>query len=336
MAEAKPNVSKHILDKAAFVFLRHPDQLYSRRDIQDLLGISKSTASRLLTELSLAMSLEETREGQTIYYSLSASQCVQITKALDFIAAVNDRERLAMNFLLHSYRGASLFKEEMQMLEKKFDDIGYISYRSEAIQNAQKNVQKLQADDCYLVDTLFNSLETRTKIKLEYKGAFSDRVKIHELWPVGMYMRDENLYLYAYSPRFEDATSFAYSRIVSIDYQADDHYELPADISMNDVIHDPFGIAITSPVKAVVKVMNKQAFFEKEKKWPVGTKITDLEDGSIRMEFNISDPFAFRTWALSLGENCIVESPDDLAGWVFQEHYKATKYYEGRFLGEDE
>ena len=331
MAQMKPSVSKHILDKAAFIFLRHPGEAFTRMDIQNTLEVSKSTAARLLAELVDVLKLDVVMEGQIAYYILSENQQEHLYQTLDFILAVNDRERLAMNFLLHGYGESYIFNGTLKNLEEKFEHAGIISYRSASIRNVSRNVQKISEDNRFLIDTLLNSLETKTIVKIDYKGAFSDRVKTHELWPVGLYMRDDNLYLYAYSPRFENATSYAYSRIVSINYLYDEHYEIPDGINMDAVINDPFGVAIEPPRRVIVRVLNKQAFFEKEKEWPEGTAITELEDGSIRMEITISDPFAFRTWALSLGCNCIVESSDDIAEWIYWEHKQALKLYEGRF-----
>ena len=264
-----------------------------------------------------------------MYYSLSNEQMEYHYRMLDFILAVNDRERLAMNFLLHGYEGDSIFSGPLATLEDKFEKAGIITFKSNSIRSVRKNRQHVDGSNYYILDTLINAIETKTKVRIDYKGAFSDRIKTHDLWPVGMYMRDENLYLYAYSPRFEDATSYAYSRMTGIDCLNDQHYELPKDVSMDNVINDPFGIAIDPPEKVTVRVMNKQAFFEKEKDWPEGTKITDLEDGSIRMEFTISDPFAFRTWALSLGCDCKVESPDEYVQWIYCEHKNAIELYDG-------
>ena len=327
MAEQKPNVSKHLIDRAALLFLRHPGEAYTRRDIQSALDISKSTAARLLTELVWVLKLDETVEGQTVYYSLSNEQMEYHYRMLDFILAVNDRERLVMNFLLHGYEGDSVFSGALASLEDKFEKAGIITFKSDSIRSVRKNRQHVDGSNYYILDTLINAIETKTKIRIDYKGAFSDGVKTHDLWPVGMYMRDENLYLYAYSPRFEDATSYAYSRMTGIDCLNDQHYELPNNVSMDNVINDPFGIAIDPPERVTVRVLNKQAFFEREKDWPEGTKITDLEDGSIRMEFTISDPFAFRTWALSLGCNCVVEKPCAYSEWIKDELSETLKLY---------
>ena len=53
------------------------------------------------------------------------------------------------------------------------------------------------------------------------------------------------------------------------------------------------------------------------------TNTSECEDGSIILEITISDPYAFHAWALSLGKDCIVESPADIAEWVRNENEEA-------------
>ena len=100
-------------------------------------------------------------------------------------------------------------------------------------------------------------------------------------------------------------------RTVALRY--DEHYTLPEGISMDDCLSDPFGVATAEARRVRVHIFNKQAFFD--------------EDGSIILELTIADPAAFHAWALSLGENCVVESPYELAEWVRVSHEKAMRLY---------
>ena len=114
--DKKPNISKHLLDRAAFIFIRHPEQVYTRADIQHILGTSKATACRILNELSPLLNLKEEVEGQMIYYSLSKDDYDNIYQTLNFILAVTDKERLALNFLLHSKGTSELFEDSISGL----------------------------------------------------------------------------------------------------------------------------------------------------------------------------------------------------------------------------
>ena len=323
----KTATSKSVIDKAALIFLRHPGQVYTRADIQSILGVSKATACRVMTLLSEKLSLQEVNEGQRIYYSLSVSAANRITNVIDFTLAISDRERLALNFLLNKDSSSALFNNQIESLAEKLDKIGLIVPNHFSIKETKKNIQTVNDENEYIIDSLLTALETKTRIQIKYKGAFSDTVKTHELCPVGLYLRDENLYLYAYSEKHKDATSFAYSRIKSISLIYDSHYTIPEEITADDVVNDPFGINLSQKRHVTVHIYGHQVFYEKEKKWPEGTTITDLPDGSMRIELTISDPYAFRTWALSLGKNCLVEKPDDIADWIYNEHKEAAEHY---------
>ena len=324
------DVSKHLLDEAALVFIRHPGQAYSRADIQNVLGVSKPTACRVMTELSRRLALQETAEGNVIYYSLSEENCTRIHQSLDFVLAVSDRERLALSFLLSSAESSDIFGSSINELARKLERAGLIADHISSVRTWTGTPQRIDEKGSSYADTLLYSLETRTPVEIEYKGAFSDAIKTHVLWPVGMYMRDGNLYLYAFSPKHGDATSFAYSRIKGVSLEYDKHYNLPDEVSMDSAIDDPFGVHLADSRIARVRISGKQAFFEMEKKWPAGTSIAECDDGSIVIELYVSDPFAFRTWALSLGKYCLVESPSDLAEWVRTEHQEAAGLYENQ------
>ena len=291
--ERKTNVSKYLIDQVAMMFLRHPGQAYSRADIQNMLGVSKPTACRIVTELSRRIRLEEKKEGHQVYYMLSEDEREKIYQSLDFILAVSDRERL-----LNSGSSSNIFGSSIDDLSRKLQKAGLVSFSSSQIREKIGTPQKLDKDNVNYVDTLLTALETSTKIDITYKGAFSDCVKEHELWPVGLYIRNGNLYLYAYDPEHKGATSYAYSRMRTVALRYDEHYSIPVGISMDDCISDPFGVATAEPRRVRVHIFNKQAFFEKEKIWPKGSVLTECEDGSIILELTIVDPSAFHAWAL--------------------------------------
>ena len=326
--EKKGNASGRIRDKAALIFLRHPGTVYTRSDIQHMLGVSKSTAVRVLADLSEMIDLQEQTEGQTVYYSLTEDDAERIHAAVDFVLAVSDKERLALSFLLNREYSQGLFPGSIKSLGEKLGRIGLLASQPDMVMEAEGNPQSTENSDEYIIDTLINALETRTEIEIRYKGAYSDSIKTHTLHPAGLYLRNGNLYLYAYDPEYGDATSYAYSRIRSISLNYDRHYTLPQGISMKEAVSDPFGISMSEPRRVRVHIHGKQVFFEKEKKWPDGTVITDCPDGSIIIELTIADPFAFRSWALSLGKYCKVEEPADLAEWIKAEHEEALQLYE--------
>ena len=320
-------VSKETIDKAAFIFIRHPDLFFTRKDLQNMLAISKASACRVLNELSGIIPLEEKKEGNNVFYRLKAEDTESIYDSIRLILSLSDNERLALSLLLGSTLKNSLLRTPIETLKRKFESAGMLSSDNNIIYSKKELTQNIDDASLPYLDTIFTSLETKTVLEVEYKGAFSDHEKSHQLWPVCLYMRNGNLYVYAYEEKHKGATSYAFSRIINATLKYDEHYILPNDIKAEDALNDPFGVSTAEKKKATVQIFNKQAFFEKEKKWPDGTKITECDDGSIIISLSISDPFAFKSWALSLGKDCLVLEPEEIAGWVKAEHEEALKLY---------
>ena len=328
--QKQATISKHLLDKAALVFLRHPGQAYSRSDIQQILGVSKPTACRALAVLSTLIGLEEVSEGRVVYYQLPESEAERIKQSVDFVLSVTDREQLALSFLLSYGKSSGLFANTISEIEKKLEKAGLIVNISKDIFNKPEITQSIDSGNVNYIDTLLTAIETKTKIDILYKSPFSPDDRKHLLCPVGLYFRSGNLYLYAYDIDHESATSYAFSRIKELSLMYDDHYTLPEDVSMIEALKDPFGVVLREPQKVKVHISSKQAFYEKEKRWPDGTIISELDDGSIDMELTIADPYAFRTWVLSLGKECCVVYPEDIAEWVRSEHEEALTLYNSK------
>ena len=219
------------------------------------------------------------------------------------------------------------FIRMLNSLGEKLEKAGLITSNSCAIFNKPEMTQHINSNNINYIDTLINALETKTKIEILYRSPFSHEDRSHILWPAGMYFRSGNLYLYAYDPKYNAATSYAFSRIKGLSLMYDEHYTLPEEISMTEALNDPFGVVLRKPQKVKVHISPKQAYYEKEKQWPEGTIILENDDGSIYMELTISDPYALRSWALSLGKECKVISPDDLSEWIRYEHEEALKLY---------
>ena len=319
-------ISKHLLDKAALIFLKHPGQAYSRSDIQEILDVSKPTACRALAELSVQLGLEEISEGRVVYYRLSESEAKRISQSIDFILSITDREQLALSFLLSYGKSSGLFANTISELGQKLEKTGLITTISNVF-NKPEIAQRIDPVSINYIDTLMNAIETKTKIEILYRSPFSQEDRRHLLCPAGMYFRSDNLYLYAYDPEYKASTSYAVSRIKELSLMYDEHYSLPEGTSMIEALQDPFGVVLSKPQKVKVHISSKQAYYEKEKQWPEDTIISECDDGSIYMELTISDPYAFRTWALSLGKECRVISPNDLVKWIRVEHEEALKLY---------
>ena len=321
------SVSKHLIDNAALIFLHHPEQAYSRADIQEILEVSKPTSCRVLSELRTRLGLEEIPEGRIIYYKLPEEEAKRFQKSIDFVLSLSDKEQLALSFLLSYGKSSNLFSDPIDKLTKKLEKAGLLLGSASHVISKQKPIQNVSQNNLPYIDTLLTAIETKTKIEVLYKSPFSPENRRHLLCPIGLYIRSGNLYLYAYDTTHESPTSYAFSRIKELSLMYDDHFTLPKDVSMSEALKDPFGVVLRKPQKVKVHISSKQAYYEKEKQWPDGTIIFECDDGAIEIEMIIADPYAFRTWALSLGKECKVLSPYEYTEWIRVEHEQAANLY---------
>ena len=231
-----------------------------------------------------------------------------------------------MNFLLNSGSSSNIFGSSIDDLSRKLQKAGLVSFSSSQIREKIGTPQKLDKDNVNYVDTLLTALETSTKIDITYKGAFSDCVKEHELWPVGLYIRNSNLYLYAYDPEHKGATSYAYSRMRTVALRYDEHYSIPEGITMDDCISDPFGVATAEPRRVRVHIFNKQAFFEKEKVWPDSVKI-EAEGDHYLFTVRTSGSYWLKRWVLSLGYDAELIEPEFLRNEIKRDLEAMMKHY---------
>ena len=234
--------SKHLLDKAALIFLRHPGQAYSRLDIQKILDVSKPTACRAIAELITFLGLEEIPEGRVVYYRLPENEAKRINQSISFVLSITDRERLALHFLLSYGKSSGLFSNTVLELGEKLEKAGLITNISKNVLNKPEVTQCIEFENIGYIDSIMTAIETETIIEVLYKSPFSSEDRQHLLWPVGLYFRSGNLYLYAYNPKHKSPTSYAFSRIKELSLIYDEHYSLPEDVSMADALKDPFGV----------------------------------------------------------------------------------------------
>ena len=167
------NVSKHLLDNAALIFLHHPEQAYSRADIQEMLKVSKPTACRVLSELETRLGLEEIPEGRIIYYRLSEKEAKRFQKSIDFVLSISDREQLALSFLLSYGKSSNLFSESIEEIIKKLEKAGLLLGSMSYVTSKQEPAQSIPQNNLSYIDTLISATETRTAIDVVYKSTFN-------------------------------------------------------------------------------------------------------------------------------------------------------------------
>ena len=95
---------------------------------------------------------------------LSEDESEKIYQSLDFVLAVNDRERLALNFLLNSGSSSNIFGSSIDDLSRKLQKAGLVSFSSTQIKEKISTPQKLDKDNANYVDTLLQRLRLAPRL----------------------------------------------------------------------------------------------------------------------------------------------------------------------------
>lgn len=314
-------VSQAVLNKAAVHFIRNAGMWFSREDIQRALDISKPTACRLMNELTFRIPITEKKEGRIIYYRINEDDAKAFYASVDMFLKMTDSERMVMSLLLGSGQSSDIFEPESTCLLNRLNNAGILSVKNGIIPiHALKGLpQKIDVQNKILITRIYKAIEFCNPVSLSYQNPWNKEPKTYTVWPIGIYLRDSNLYLYSFNPKYENGQSNAFSRIHDAEIIDDEHFTVPQGLSFENIIDDPFGIAIDSPQRVTVEIYGRQAYFEKEKQWPKGTIITNLPEGAIRMELTIRDKYSFMRWVMSLSCFCKVISPREYVDWAIKE-----------------
>ena len=310
----KGNQMMSAYEKITALFRREPDIWFSRDELARKLNLTKSTTCRVLKDISNTMSLQTRKEGRTIYYSLSETDAKQINSSMESLSSITPAESDALSYLL-GCRYQFLDDEIVQSLSEKLAKAGVINSSRPITQLLPIATQHIEHTEW--IETIKTAIEEQLALTITYKSHFKDEPYTATIWPISTYVRDGALYLYSWSPLKKKCYTNALSRIKELNIEYDMHFKLPEDFSIKSRLDDPFGIPlITKGISVSVWISKLQAQYELEKKWPENTSIHHNTDGSIVLDLNIKDDYAFMKWILSMGPEAEVLSPPDWRNWI--------------------
>ena len=308
-------------------FLRHPGEGVTRQDLQNALGISKATCCRLMKQLTSRLSLEVTHESNMVYYTLTKEASEALIACGEVLCSMKDQERAALTYLIAGRNSSLLLPGILNDLAQKLTSAGLIPSRRSLLYEWKGLQQEVKEENKVYVESLFSAAENLTEIAITYKKLYKEEAEEYVLEPVGLFVWDGNLYLLACLAGKGEARTFAFSRILSIDVHNDKHFERHSEVDLEERLKDPFGVKMDDPVRVCFTVSPHQALYEREKKWPADAVLTDLPDGSLKVEVSTESHWAFKRWALSLGKDIKVEKPESLAKQIKKEHEASLDLY---------
>lgn len=328
MRSDNSGVSERLFQEGVQYFVNHPDKWISRRELQEALGIKKTQACRLCSELSIRLYLtekEQKADNSPLYLMLESEYLKSATKELASISTLTEDDRRLLTILMDMADSSGLYGDMVKKLRNhislsRFSDRGIIPV---SIYSPEMQISE-QAKD--FIPTILRAIAESKSVWITYKAPWSDREKHYTINPIGLFTQNDILYMYSYNEYFGNTVVHAVSRIIDISiFQETTTPEEFKDLSR---ILDPFGIAVDDkPTEVTVWIDPEQAFFEKESMKSKDARITDNPDGSITITISTRNLYACKRWILSLGCQAKCLGPKDLVGSIIDETKLTIEQY---------
>jgi predicted DNA-binding transcriptional regulator YafY len=272
------------------------------RLVEDLaaeLGVSSRTVRRDLAELEAAgMEIERpTIEGR------AAARLVE--RAYSYIA-ITRRERftlLAVRSVFDVLRGTP-FHEDIKSVEEKLSQRLEPAERAEQSTLANRIVfvpdggTKAYDNKADVLDALLTGVLSRRVVRYSYVDSSGHRTRGAHLAPFAIAIFKQGLYVVGRRlKRPEEAADLATAlppaclaveRFTEAEHLRTHAFSVPADFSLDDVMHDSFGVhlpAFEQPQRVVVEFSKTKATFARARVWHRTQRTIELPDGRIRIEF---------------------------------------------------
>ena len=329
--DLKDSVSSKLHQQAISFFLYHPDRWFTRKEIQDALGIGKTQACRLFVALGHVACIEDNEEDKPAPNSptklrLSSENIARAQKELYQISSLTNEDRTILTILMDMAESTGLYGD---MINKLKEHLSLSRFASKGIIPMVSYSPDMQVagDGRRFVPEILKAIDQNKSVWITYKAPWSEEPKKYTINPIGIFSQNDILYLFSYNPYFNHSVVHSFSRIKNIKLFED--AETPEKYKDLSLVIDPFGIA-TDEETITVKVWidPDQAIFEKEAARSKNAQITENEDGSIIMTVQTRSRYACKKWILSLGNQARCLEPEDLVKEIRSELSESVNQYE--------
>ena len=330
LEDLRKGVSHKLYQKAISFFINHPDRWFSRKQIQEALGIGKTQCCRLFIALTNVACLENNEDDRPADNSplrlrLNSGDLKNAQKELSQISSLTNEDRMLLTILMDMAESTGLYGNMVSSLKNhlsmsRFAEKGIIpmvSYSPE---------MKNDGGDNHLIPIVLNAIEKNKSIWITYKSPWSETEKRYTVNPIGLFTQNDILYLYSFNPYFEHTVIHAFSRIKDISiFENADTPEEYKDLSQ---IIDPFGIVTDDETMTVtVWIDPDQAIFEREAARAKHASITENIDGSITMTIQTRNRYSCKRWIMGLGNQIKCLAPAELIEEIMAEAKKTFEMY---------
>ncbi len=331
--DLKNSVSGKLYQQAISFFLTHPDRWFSRKQVQDALGIGKTQACRLFQALASVACLESNEfdrpaDNSPLKLRLSTENIRKAERELSQISSLSNDDRMILTILMDMAESTGLYGNMIDRLKEHLSLSRFASKGIIPMVSYSPDMQTSGEGRQFIPDIL-KAINQSKSVWITYKSPWSEEKK-YTINPVGIFSQNDILYLFSYNPYFNHTMVHAFSRIRNIEIFED--AVTPEEFKDLSMIIDPFGIATDDkPITVKVWIDPDQAIFEKESARSKNAQITENEDCSIIMTVQTRSRYACKKWILSLGcqarclepENLVEEIKSELSWSMNQYHLES-------------
>jgi len=303
-----------------FARLLFTKESYSLTELAQMLGCSKQTVIRLISDIRMAygVNIEENIQGNRKYYRLIKQG--KSTPVIPLTESELTALQMCKTFTEHLL-GDQFYHEATQALEKNlsltqcaggFPFRHFASFCTGTIDYTPHQEK---------VRILIESMKAMKICRITYQAIMGKKSKTYHIKPLKIFSYRDTMYLHARLAREPGKTYrepdfdplLAIHRLKKVE-MTDRSFEYPADYDFEDVFDKNFGFMKDDCFEVEAEFTGWAARYVAERTWSPDQKITKIDDDKIRLKFSVSSDVELIAWILFFGEEARVIGPE----WVVE------------------
>jgi predicted DNA-binding transcriptional regulator YafY len=179
-----------------------------------------------------------------------------------------------------------------------------------------------------VVESLRHAVEDRRITIITYRSLRSTEPVTYEVYPYGLVLHRDSLYLVAFSVDHDEVRHFKIDRVEEAEAQGLP-FERPADFDLAEHLHRAFGIYEQPgpPITVRIRFSPAVARYVEESHWHPTQRLDRTPDGHLLVEFEVTALAEVQSWVLSFGAKVEVLEPEELRDGVVGELQRALASY---------
>lgn len=178
-----------------------------------------------------------------------------------------------------------------------------------------------------ILEQLMIGLEDRKATHIEYQSLRATEPVTYEVHPYALVWHRGSLYLIAFSRDHDETRTFKIDRIEAAEASAFP-FVMPDDFDLPTFMNRAFGIFVgDGDVKVKVRFRPTVARYVQESAWHPSQKLTKQKDGSLIVEFQLSDTREIKRWIFGFGSLAEVLEPEKLRREMGEELEEMQAFY---------